>query len=180
MARTKPDELLATLRGRFETHPGRHEGVTWDELHERLQASCGARRVIERMEATGGEPDVIGRDDSGRLLICDCAAETPSGRRSLCYDRIAWEGRRANRPAGNAIDTAREIGVELLSEEDYRRLQEVGEFDRRTSSWLATPDEVRALGGALFGDRRYGRVFVYHNGADSYFVVRGFRGLLRL
>ncbi len=180
MANSKPDDLLATLRERFEMHRHRHDDVTWDELLERLRGTRGARRAIERMEGTGGEPDVIGRDDSGRLLICDCAAETPSGRRSLCYDRTAWEGRKANRPSGNAIDTAREIGIELLSEADYRRLQEVGEFDRRTSSWLATPDEIRALGGALFGDRRYGRVFVYHNGADSYFAVRGFRGLLRL
>lgn len=133
------------------------------------------------MEATGGEPDVVGRDEkTGEFLFFDCSPETPKGRTSLCYDRAGWESRKAHQPAGNAIDTAAAMGVELLTEEQYRHLQTLGEFDLKTSSWLATPPEVRRLGGALFGDRRYGRVFTYHNGAQSYYAVRGFRAMLRV
>jgi hypothetical protein len=133
------------------------------------------------MESSGGEPDVIGYDEaSGQFIFCDCSAESPGGRRSLCYDREALNSRKENKPAGNVADTAAEMGIELLDEEQYRKLQQLGEFDTKTSSWVVTPQEVRSLGGALFCDRRYGRVFVYHNGAQSYYAARGFRGLLRV
>ena len=133
------------------------------------------------MEATGGEPDVIGRDDgTGRYLFCDCSAESPAGRRSLCYDREALDARKDNKPEGSAIEAAAAMGIELLTEDQYRALQQLGEFDTKTSSWIATPGDVRALGGSLFCDRRYGRVFVYHNGAQSYYAARGFRGVLRV
>ncbi len=175
------DDLMATLKVRFEKHPGRHEGLTWKSVEARLQAAPKALEVLARMESTGGEPDVIGGDErTDRVLFCDCSAESPAGRRSLCFDAKALASRKENKPKGNALDAAAAIGIELLTEEQYRALQRVGEFDTRTSSWVATPDDVRALGGALFCDRRYGKVFVYHNGAESYYAARGFRGLLRV
>lgn len=175
------DELLRVLKARFEENMQRHEGVKWSEVQVRLEDDAGALRSLYAMEATGGEPDVIGRGGkSGRLTFCDCSKESPSGRRSLCYDREALDARKENKPKGSAVEMAAELGVELLTEEQYRALQELGEFDLKTSSWIATPSDVRSLGGALFCDRRYGRVFVYHNGAQSYYAARGFRGALRV
>jgi hypothetical protein len=175
------EELLRTLERRFAANAPRHAGIPWAEVRARLDADPDALRAIHRMEATGGEPDVIGRDEqTGRVTFCDCSAESPAGRRSLCYDGEALASRKENRPGGSAVETAAAMGVDLLSEDDYRALQRLGAFDTKTSSWVATPPDVRALGGALFCDRRYGRVFVYHNGAPSYYAARGFRGSRRV
>jgi len=172
--------LLDTLGARFAKHPQRHKGMAWDHVLARLEQAPQALQSLAAMEATGGEPDVIGHDPaSGAYFFCDCAAESPQGRRSLCYDGQALDARKENKPAGSAMDEAAAMGIALLNEDQYRALQALGEFDRKTSSWIATPPEVRAQGGALFGDRRYGRVFTYHNGAQSYYAARGFRGLLR-
>lgn len=176
MNATERDPLLQTLKARFEKHPRRHEGLAWAAVRARLDAQPAALGALQQMEATGGEPDVIGHDAAtGAFVFCDCAAETPAGRRSLCYDRAALDARKHNKPGGNAVEMAASMGAALLTEDQYRHLQTLGSFDQKTSSWLATPPDVRKLGGALFGDRRYGRVFVYHNGADSYYAVRGFR-----
>jgi hypothetical protein len=173
--------LLRTLQSRFERHLSRHRDVPWDEVRVRLAAHPAALAALQAMEASGGEPDVTWRDAAtGQLCWCDCSAESPAGRRSLCYDREALDARKENKPAGSATEQAAAMGIELLTEEQYRRLQQMGEFDLKTSSWIRTPDAVRALGGALFCDRRYGQVFVYHNGARSYYAARGFRGLLRV
>lgn len=173
--------LLSLLQTRFENHPERHRGITWAAVRERLDAKPEALRVLQAMEDTGGEPDVVGRDtQTGEIVFFDCAAETPKGRVSVCYDREGWESRKEHRPKTTAMDLAAEIGIELLSEEEYGALQKLGEFDLKTSSWLKTPPEMRRLGGALFGDRRFGRVFFYHNGAQSYYGARGFRGSLRV
>ncbi len=173
-------ELTEILRFRFEANAERHEGVAWETVRARLDANPKKLDAVDGMERTGGEPDVIGIDGkTGECLFVDCAAESPAGRRSLCYDRAGLESRKEHQPAGDAASLAKELGIELLTEERYRALQELGEFDLKTSSWLETPPGVRKLGGAIFGDRRYGRVFVYHNGADSYYAVRGFRGMLR-
>jgi hypothetical protein len=173
--------LITTLAARFDAHPHRHPGLPWQTVLVRLQANAKAQRALERMEASGGEPDVIGHDAaSGEVLFCDCAAESPAGRRSLCYDGAALDARKEAKPAGSAVGLAAEIGGELLSEAQYHALQQLGEFDLKTSSWLLTPPALRALGGALFGDRRYGRVFTYHNGVQSYYAARGFRVLLRV
>lgn len=186
MNKTERDRLLRTLQGRFEQHPARHAGVAWAQVLARLDAAPAAALIaLAAMEASGGEPDVIGVDTGsgaggGELLFCDCAAESPLGRRSLCFDDDALHARKENKPAGSAAGMAQAMGVELLSESQYRALQQLGEFDLKTSSWIATPDDLRALGGALFCDRRYGRVFVYHNGAQSYYAARGFRALLRV
>ena len=172
-------QLLSILQARFEKNMRRHKGIAWTDVQVRLEADAAALRSLQAMEDTGGEPDVIGYDEAtGRYAFCDCCAESPGGRRSLCYDREALESRKENRPEGSAVDAAAAMGVELLTEGQYRALQQLGEFDLKTSSWIRTPDDVRALGGALFGDRRYGRVFVYHNGAQSYYAARGFRGSL--
>lgn len=173
------DMLLETLRARFEKNMRRHPDLAWPEIEARISASPPALASLSAMEASGGEPDLIGRDEeSGALVFCDCSPETPQGRRSICYDRAALDARKENKPRGCAEEMAADIGITLLTEEQYRALQELGEFDRKTSSWIATPPDVRALGGALFCDRRYGRVFTYHNGAESYYAARGFRGLL--
>ena len=172
--------LLSTLRARFERNPARHPGLAWPVVEARIQADPGALRSLAEMERTGGEPDIVGSETSGRLRFIDCSAESPAGRRSLCYDRAALESRAEHRPAGNAVDLAAAMGIELLSEDEYRALQEVGPFDRKTSSWVKTPPAMRALGGALFGDHRYRRVFFYHNGAQSYYAARGFRGVLHV
>ncbi len=175
------DELLAALEERFRKNSGRHRGVEWEEVVACLRGNASALGALGEMERTGGEPDVIGRDGaSGEILFCDCSPETPAGRRSLCYDRKALDSRKEHKPAGSAVEAAEAMGAELLSEEQYRALQELGDFDTKTSSWIRTPSDVRTLGGALFCDRRYGRVFVYHNGADSYYSVRGFRALARV
>jgi len=175
------DALLLKLKARFEQHPRRHQSVAWADVQARLEGQAVALSSLQAMEGSGGEPDVIAQDaQSGRITFCDCAAESPAGRRSLCYDREALDSRKENKPAGNAVEAAAAMGVALLTEADYRELQALGDFDTKTSSWIATPAEVRALGGALFCDRRYGRVFVYHNGAQSYYAARGWRGLLRI
>jgi hypothetical protein len=173
--------LLQALKTRFERNMGRHRGMEWAKVLARLEAHPEKLWPLNEMERTGGEPDVVGRDKkTAEIVFCDCSAESPKGRRSICYDREALEARKEFKPANNAMDMAAAIGIELLTEEEYRELQGLGEFDTKTSSWLKTPPEVRKLGGAIFGDRRYGRVFVYHNGADSYYAARGFRGALKV
>ena len=173
--------MLDVLRARFEAHPHRHEDISWDEVAARLAAHPEALIALGRMEDTGGEPDVVGYDaQADEFVFYDCSAETPAARRSLCLDDEALRSRKKNPPRGSAAGEAAAIGVELMGEADYHHLQSLGEFDRKTSTWLATPTDVRALGGALFGDRRFGRVFVYHNGADSYYGARGWRGVLRV
>ena len=175
------EELLANLRARFEKNTGRHKGLAWAEVQARLQAGPDKLRALLEMERTGGEPDVVGRDkETGEYLFYDCSAESPTGRRSLCYDREALRSRNEHKPKASAIDMAAAMGIELLTEEQYRALQELGNFDMTTSSWVKTPAKIRKLGGALFCDRRYDHVFVYHNGAQSYYAARGFRGSLRV
>ena len=175
------EELLQSLKHRFEKHVHRHQGVVWDGVLARLGESRTALTALAVMEASGGEPDVIGYDAAAdQYVFCDCAPESPTGRRSLCYDREALDSRKENKPGGSAVEMAEAMGVELLTEEQYRELQRLGDFDTKTSSWIATPQDIRARGGALFCDRRYGRVFVYHNGAPSYYAARGFRGMLRV
>ena len=175
------EELIRTLASRFESHMNRHPGLAWSRVQARLEANEDALRSLAEMERTGGEPDIIGRDpETGEFLICDCSAESPRGRRSLCYDAAALKARKEHKPKGSAVDMAAAMGIELLSEEHYRELQKLGAFDTKTSSWIETPDAIRERGGALFCDRRYDHVFVYHNGAESYYAARGFRGLLRV
>ena len=174
-------ELLDTLRARFSANTQRHQGIDWTAVQTRLEQHPERLRSLHEMEITGGEPDVVGQDEnSGAFLFYDCSAETPSGRTSLCYDRAGLESRKEHRPKTGALDMAAAMVVELLSEAEYFNLQALGEFDRKTSSWLATPMEIRSRGGALYGERRYGRIFVGHNGAQSYYAVRGFRGALRV
>lgn len=170
--------LIAILKRRFEAHPNRHSGITWDQVEPRLDAVALSR--LAKMEESGGEPDVALIEGPGVVVFVDCAAESPGGRRSLCYDREAWQARKEARPADNALDMAASMGVALLTESEYRALQDLEAFDTKTSSWIATPPAIRALGGALFCDRRYDHVFVYHNGAQSYYAVRGFRAKLRI
>ena len=173
-------ELLRTLNTRFEKNMNRHKGLEWAKVQARLVANPEKLRSLSKMEKTGGEPDVIGYDKkTGEYIFCDCSSESPKGRRSLCYDREALESRKAHKPDNSAIDMATTMGIELLTEEQYRELQKLGNFDTKTSSWLKTPSDIRRLGGALFADRRYDNVFVYHNGAPSYYAARGFRGSLR-
>jgi hypothetical protein len=175
------DSLLQSLKRRFEKHMQRHKGIAWAEVQARLEASPRALDSLRQMENSGGEPDVIGYDKTtGHFTFCDCAAESPSGRRSLCYDQHALDARKENKPQGSVVGMAAAMGIQLLTEAQYRALQRLGEFDTKTSSWVGTPPEVRALGGALFCDRRYGQVFVYHNGAQSYYASRGFRGALQV
>lgn len=175
------EALLQALKARFEKNMHRHAGIAWAEVHARLDANPAALTSLQGMEATGGEPDVTGRDKaSGHFTFCDCSAESPIGRRSTCYDVEARESRKENRPENSAVEMAAAMGIDLLTQEQYRALQTLGDFDAKTSSWIKTPSDVRALGGALFCDRRYGKVFVYHNGAQSYYAGRGFRGLLRV
>jgi hypothetical protein len=174
-------ELLRTLEARFEKHMHRHEGLAWSDVQSRLETDPDALESLLEMERTGGEPDVIGQDaKTGHYTFCDCSAESPKGRRSLCYDREARESRKEHPPKGSAVETAAAMGIDLLTEEQYRALQELDELDTKTSTWVQTPPDVRALGGALFCDRRYGKVFLYHNGAESYYAARGFRGTRRV
>ena len=168
--------MLEILKKRFMENPARHPGVDWETAEARLQNAPEALEILRRMEDSGGEPDTIGFDADGRLIFCDCAKESPAMRRSLCYDDEALRKRKNNPPAGSAVRQAEEVGVSLLTEELYRRLQTLGEFDLKTSSWIATPEPIRQKGGALFCERRYGAVFTFHNGADSYYAARGWRG----
>lgn len=171
------NELMKVLKFRFEKNMDRHKGISWSSVQAKLEANSKSLESIYEMERTGGEPDVIGYDQTtGCFTFCDCSFETPKGRRSICYDRKALDSRRENKPNGSALEMASSLGIEMLTEEQYRELQLLGEFDLKTSSWVMTPPNVRELGGALFCDRRYGQVFVYHNGADSYYAARGFRG----
>ncbi len=175
------EELIAVLKARFEKNMARHKGVDWAKVESRLEAHPAKLRSLDEMEQTGGEPDVVGHDKrTGEYIFFDCSAQTPQGRRSVCYDREALKSRKEHKPKNSAIDMATAMGIELLTEEQYRELQKLGEFDTKTSSWIQTPPAIRKLGGALFCDRRYDTVFVYHNGADSYYAVRGFRGSLRV
>lgn len=176
-------EILEILRTRFEENLQRHPGLDWNEIRARLEANPRKLWSLQEMERTGGEPDVIGKDPAtGEYIFCDCSAETPAGRRNVCFDRKGQDAREKKGvyPLGNALDMAEEIGIQLLTPEQYRELQKLGSFDQKTSSWLQTPEDIRELGGALFGDRRYGHVFIYHNGAQSFYSVRGFRGIMRV
>lgn len=174
-------EMLSTLQKRFLEHMHRHTDLDWQKIHHKLEGNPKKLAVLQKMEETGGEPDVVDFDEkSGEYIFFDCAAESLKERRSFCYDRDALEKRKENKPKNNALDKAAEMGIEMLSEEDYRYLQTLGSFDTKTSSWLKTPDNIRKLGGAIFGDFRYGTVFIYHNGAESYYAARGFRGKLKV
>lgn len=183
-AKLAPEEqsgLIHALKTRFEKHMNRHQGIAWQDVEQKLLASPGKLWSLNEMELTGGEPDVIAFDsETGEYIFCDCSAESPKGRRSLCYDREALDARKEYKPENSAVDLAHAMGIELLSEEEYRELQQVGTFDQKTSSWVKTPAAIRELDGALFCDRRYNHVFLYHNGASSYYAARGFRGKLRV
>lgn len=175
------EELLGVIKARFEHHMNRHQGLEWSKVLERLNANPEKLWSLGEMESTGGEPDAVGWDNkTGEYLFCDCSAETPKGRVSVCYDREGLESRKEHKPKTSATDMAAAMDTELLTEEQYLELQKLGDFDTKTSSWVKTPEEVRRLGGALYGERRYGRIFVGHNGAQSYYAVRGFRSLLRV
>ena len=175
------NELLKTLKSRFEKNMNRHKGLEWANVQEKLEANNDKLWSLDDMEVTGGEPDVVGYDKkTNEYIFYDCSAESPKGRRSLCYDRKALDARKEHKPANSVIDMATEMGIEVLTEEQYRELQKFGEFDTKTSSWVATPANIRKLGGAIFCDRRYDTIFIYHNGADSYYAARGFRGSLRV
>jgi len=174
------EELLRALKARFDKNMNRHQGLEWALVQAKLEAKPEKLWSLSEMERTGGEPDIVGQDKKGEYIFYDCAAESPKGRRSLCYDREALDSRKEHKPKDNAIEMASAMGVELLTEEQYRELQKLGEFDTKTSSWVKTPSAIRKLAGALFCDRRYNSVFVYHNGAESYYAGRGFRGSLRV
>jgi hypothetical protein len=181
LSKKQGEEILKTLKARFEKNMSRHKGVEWGKVQARLEANAEKLWSLNEMERTGGEPDVVGHDKkTGEYIFYDCSAESPKGRRSICYDREALDSRKENKPANNAVDMAAAIGVELLTEDQYRELQKLGDFDTKTSSWVKTPSAIRKLGGALFCDRRYDTVFTYHNGAESYYAARGFRGELKV
>ncbi|MGG3799782.1 DUF4256 domain-containing protein [Metabacillus fastidiosus] len=179
LSQEQSEELIGVLKARFEKNMNRHKDLEWDKVQAKLNANTEKLWSLNEMEITNGEPDVVGYDkEKDEYMFCDCSAESPKGRRSVCYDREALESRKKHKPENNAIDMAASMGIELLTEEQYRALQELENFDMKTSSWVQTPTDIRELGGALFCDRRFGRVFVYHNGAESYYAARGFRGLL--
>jgi hypothetical protein len=181
LSREQREQLLRALQVRFEKNMNRHRGLDWAQAQAKLEGNAEKLWSLSEMERTGGEPDVVGRDKTtGEYIFYDCSAESPTGRRSLCYDREALESRKEHKPKDNALDMAAAMGIELLTEEQYRELQTLGNFDTKTSSWVKTPSAIRKLGGALFCDRRYDTVFVYHNGAESYYAARGFRGSLRV
>jgi len=181
LSKKQREELLKTLQARFEKNTNRHQGLEWAKVRAKLDVSAEKLWSLNEMERTGGEPDVVGHDKkTGEYIFYDCSAESPRDRRSLCYDRAAWDARKENKPKNNAIDVAAAIGVELLTDEQYRELQNLGDFDTKTSSWVKTPSNIRKLGGALFCDRRFDTVFLYHNGVESYYAARGFRGSLRV
>ncbi|MFD0589937.1 DUF4256 domain-containing protein [Paenibacillus sp. GCM10027627] len=175
------EEILRILKTRFEKNKNRHEELEWASVHDKLETNAAKLWSLHQMETTGGEPDVVGRDaETGEFIFYDCSAESPKGRRSFCYDYEALESRKEHKPKHSAVGMAAEMGIELLTEEQYRELQKLGNFDAKTSSWVVTPPEMRKLGGAIFGDYRFGRVFIYHNGAESYYAARGFRGSLKV
>lgn len=181
LAPKQREELLTALKARFERHPGRRKGLDWARVQARLEAKPARLWSLAEMERTGGEPDVVGQDKkTGEVVFMDCAPESPADRRSVCYDREGWLSRKEARPKTTAMDLATEMGIALLTEEEYVALQRLGEFDLKTSSWIATPADIRERGGALYAERRYGRIFIGHNGAQSYYAVRGFRGVLRV
>lgn len=181
LTKEQSNELLAILKARFEKNKNRHKGLEWAMVQQKLEANPAKLWSLEEMESTGGEPDVVGFDKkTGEYIFYDCSAESPKGRRSICYDAAALEARRENKPKNSAQQMADDMGVEMLNEEQYRELQKLGEFDLKTSSWVATPPHIRKLGGAIFCDRRFDTVFTYHNGAESYYAARAFRGLLRV
>jgi Protein of unknown function (DUF4256) len=175
------EDLLIELKRRFEENTDLHKGLAWATVQAKLEAAPQKLWSLSEMERTGGEPDVVGFDEAtGEYVFYDCSPESPKGRRSLCYDRAAWESRKEHKPENDAVSLAAAMGIEILTEDEYRELQRLGDFDLKTSSWVRTPDEVRSLGGAIFCDRRFGRIFTYHNGAESYYAARGFRGALRV
>jgi len=175
------EDLIGVLKARFEKNMKRHKGIEWTEVEAKLEADTEKIWSLNEMERTGGEPDVVGHDKkTGEYIFYDCSAESPKGRRSVCYDREALESRKENKPKDNAIDMAAAMGIEILTIDEYRELQKLGSFDTKTSSWVKTPSDIRKLGGAIFADYRYGNVFIYHNGAESYYAARGFRGSLRV
>jgi hypothetical protein len=181
LATQQRDELLSIVKARFENNVNRHKGIEWSLVQTKLEANPEKLWSLNEMEKTGGEPDVTGYDKkNGEYIFYDCSAESPKDRRSFCYDRNALESRKENKPQNSAMDMAAAMGIEILTEEQYRELQQVGKFDTKTSSWVKTPDSIRKLGGAIFCDRRYDHVFTYHNGAESYYAARGFRGALRV
>lgn len=181
LSKEKTEELFTALKSRFENNMNRHKDIEWNKLQAKLEVNKEKIWSLNEMERTGGEPDVVGYDKkTGEYIFCDCSSETPEGRRNLCYDREALDSRKTAKPKNSALDMAASMGIDLLNEEQYRDLQKIGKFDTKTSSWVQTPDEIRKLGGALFADRRYDHVFIYHNGASSYYAVRGFRGSLRI
>lgn len=180
LSKKESEDFFALLENRFENNKQRHHDISWNDVQAKLAKSPDQLRSLHQMEITDGEPDVIGIDKkTNQFIFCDCSVETPK-RRSLCYDKAAWESRKENKPKDNAMDVAKKMGIEIVNEEEYRHLQTLGEFDKKTSSWLKTPEEIRKLGGAIFGDRRYNHVFIYHNGAESYYAARGFRGILKV
>jgi len=181
LAKKQREEILKTLKARFEKNMNRHKGLEWSQVEARLEANAEKLASLSEMERTGGEPDVVGQDKKmGEYIFYDCSEESPKGRRSLCYDREALNSRKENKPKGSAMEMAAAMGVELLTEEQYRELQRLGNFDTKTSSWVKTPPDIRKLGGALFCDRRFNTVFLYHNGAETYYAARGFRGRVRV
>ncbi|MBM7608120.1 hypothetical protein JOD29_001364 [Lysinibacillus composti] len=181
LSQEQSEEILSTLKARFEKYMNRHEGLEWAKVQEKLVTNTEKLWSLYQMEKSEGEPDVIGYDQElDEYIFCDCSMESPKGRRSVCYDREALESRKKNKPENSAMDMANEMGIEILTEEQYRELQKLGNFDLKTSSWVKTPEDIRKLGGAIFCDKRYNTVFMYHNGADSYYAARGFRGSIRV
>lgn len=179
--KVEKEKIISLLKYRFDNNMTRHKDILWEDVLEKLSLNSDALISLSKMEETGGEPDIIAYDkEKDEYVFCDCSKESPTGRRNVCYDKEALDSRKSFKPNNNAVDMAKEIGIEIINIEEYKKLQSLGDFDTKTSSWIKTPDEIRKLGGAIFGDRRYNTVFIYHNGAESYYSVRGFRGLIRI
>ena len=179
--KVEKEKIISLLKHRFDNNMTRHKDILWEDVLEKLSLNSDALISLSKMEETGGEPDIIAYDkEKDEYVFCDCSKESPTGRRNVCYDKEALDSRKSFKPNNNAVDMAKEIGIEIINIEEYKKLQSLGDFDTKTSSWIKTPDEIRKLGGAIFGDRRYNTVFIYHNGAESYYSVRGFRGLIRI